>query len=192
MRRWREDSTRWRLAVLITFMHRVLHGRECKLFKMNGSKSKPINRRALIGKLKRFDVGVRALFALATDSCQNLYQTFTGDPLDRREMQTYPEWKVQTCFRNLRRHQRKRSQQRIIYILPIGPFPEVLWKPIVQGTISTFELIRRFVSVFFHGMTVKIMDEIAVTKINCKQRLHPVTGKLQLLVTGKGISFVCN
>ena len=154
---------------------------------MNGTKSKPMNRRALIGKLKHFDDGVRSLFEQATDSCQNIYQTYTGDALDLREIQTYPEWKVQMCFRNLRKHHRKRSRQSIIYILPVGPFPKVLQTPIERGSVSTFELIRRFVSCYFFGMTVKFLEEIAVTKVNCKQRFHPVTGKLQLLVTGQSI-----
>ena len=154
---------------------------------MNGTKSKPMNRRALIGKLKHCDDGVRSLFEQATDSCQNLYQTYTGDALDLREIQTYPEWKVQMCFRNLRKHHRKRSRQSIIYILPVGPFPKVLRTPIERGSVSTFELIRRFVSCYFIGMTVKFLEEIAVTKVNCKQRFHPVTGKLQLLVTGQSI-----
>ena len=148
-----------------------------------------MNGRALIGKLKRFDDGVRRLFELAfspTDSSQNLYETFSGEPLDRREIQTYPQWKVQTCFRNLNRHQRKRSKQRKIYILPIGPFPEILWKPVEEmDQVSLFELVANFAAVFFHGMTVKLMDEIVVTEVNCKRRMHPVTGKLQLLVTGK-------
>ena len=142
---------------------------------------------ALIGKLKHFDDGVRSLFEQATDSCQNLYQTYTGDALDLREIQTYPEWKVQMCFRSLRKHHRKRSRQKIIYILPVGPFPKILRMPIERGSVSTFELIRRFVSCYFFGMTVKFLEEIAVTKVNCKQRFHPVTGKLQLLVTGQSI-----
>ena len=84
-----------------------------------------MNRRALIGKLKDFDGGVRSLFELATDSCQNLYQIYTGDAPDLREIQTYPEWRVQMCFRNLKKHHRKRSRQNIIYILSVGP---LAWK----------------------------------------------------------------
>ena len=154
---------------------------------MNGTKSKSMNRRALIGKLKHFDGGLRSLFELATNSCQNLHQTFTGDALDLREIQTYPEWKVQTCFRNLRKHHRKRSRQKIIYILPVGPFLKVLRMPIEHGSVSTFELIRRFVSCHFFEMTKEFLEEIAATKVNCKQRFHPDTGKLQLLVTGQRI-----
>ena len=92
---------------------------------MNRTKSKTMNRRALIGKLKDFDGGVRSLFELATDSCQNLYQTYTGDAPDLREIQTYPEWRVQMCFRNLKKHHRKRSRQNKIYILSVGP---LAWK----------------------------------------------------------------
>ena len=148
---------------------------------MNGTKSKSMNCRALIGKIKHFDNGVRSLFELATDSCQNLHQTYTGDSLHLREIQTYPEWKVRMCFRNLRKHHRKQSRQRIINILPVGPFPKVSRVPIEHGSVSTFELIRRFVTYFFFGMDVKFHEEIAVTKVNCKQRFHPNTGKLQLL-----------
>ena len=93
---------------------------------MNGSESKPMNRKALIGKHKYVYDGVRSLFELGTDSCQNLYQTYIGDALDLREVQTYPEWKVQMCFRNLRKHHRKRYRQRILYILPVSPFPKGL------------------------------------------------------------------
>ena len=67
---------------------------------MNGSESKPMNRRAFIGKHEYFYDGVRSLFELVTDSCQNLYQTYNGDAPDLSEIQTYPEWKVQMCFRN--------------------------------------------------------------------------------------------
>ena len=70
-----------------------------------------MNRRVLIGKLKDFDGGVRSLFELATNSCQNLYQTYTRDAPDLREIQTYPEWRVQ------KKHHRKRSRQKIIYIV---------------------------------------------------------------------------
>ena len=42
-------------------------------------------------------------------------------------------------------------------------------------------------SCYFFGMTVKFLEEIAVTKVNCKQRFYPDAGKLQLLVTGQGI-----
>lgn len=159
-----------------------------KILKMSRSSAETINSRALIGKLTRFNDGMRRFFELATSStasCQNLYEKFTGEPLDRREIQTYPEWKVQTCFRNLNRHQRKRSKQRKIYILPIGPFPEVLWKPVLGMEVSIFDLIVNFAAVFFHGMTVKRMDEILATEVNCKKRMHPETEKLQLLVTGK-------
>ena len=155
---------------------------------MNRPSSKTINNRALIGKLKRFNNGIRRFFELATSptaSSQNLFEEFTGDPLDRREIQTYPQWKVQTCFRNLNRLQKKRSMQRKIYVLPIGPFPEVLWRPLRGMAVSIFDLIVNFAAVFFHGMTVKLVDEILATEVNCEKRIHPDTGKLQLLVTGK-------
>lgn len=156
--------------------------------RMNRPSSKTINSRALIGKLKRFNNGTRRFFQLATSptaSSQNLFEEFTGDPLDLREIQTYPQWKVQTCFRNLNRHQKKRSTQRKIYILPIGPFPEVLWRPLHGMEVSIFDLIANFAAVFFHGMTVKVVDEVLATEVKCKKRIHPETGKLQLLVTGK-------
>lgn len=155
---------------------------------MNRPSSKTINNRALIGKLKRFNNGIRRFFELATSptaSSQNLFEEFTGDPLDRREIQTYPQWKVQTCFRNLNRLQKKRSMQRKIYVLPIGPFPEVLWRPLRGMEVSIFDLIVNFAAVFFHGMTVKLVDEVLATEVNCEKRIHPDTGKLQLLVTGK-------
>ena len=142
---------------------------ECWIFKINRTKSKTMNRRVLIGKLKDFDGGVRSLFELATNSCQNLYQTYTRDAPDLREIQTYPEWRVQMCFRNLKKHHRKRSRQKIIYIVCRPPW---------HGSVSTFELTRKFVSCYFFGMTVKFLEEIAVTKVNCKHRFHPDTGKL--------------
>lgn len=153
---------------------------------MNRPSLKTINSRALIGKLKRFNNGTLRFFQLATSptaSSQNLFEEFTGDPLDLREIQTYPQWKVQTCFRNLNRHQKKRSTQRKIYILPIGPFPDVLWRPLRGMEVSIFDLIVNFAAVFFHGMTVKIVEEVLATEVKCKKRIHPETGKLQLLVT---------
>ena len=174
------QNTKWRPVADRT--------RDTKSFKMSLSVSKTTNSRALIGRLKRFDYGIRRVFELAAppaDSRQNLFETFAGDPLDRREIQTYPAWKVQTCFRNLNRYQRKRSKQRKIYILPIGPFPEVLWKTVEGMEVSIFELLVKFAAVFFHGMTVTLMDEILATEVYCKRRVHPDTGKLQLLVKGK-------
>ena len=128
-----------------------------------------MNRRALIGKLKDFDGGVRSLFELATDSCQNLYQTYTGDAPDLREIQTYPEWRVQMCFRNLKKHHRKRSRQKIIYILSVGP---LTWKCL------HFRVDQEICELLLFRMTVKFLEEIAVTKVNCKHRFHPDTGKL--------------
>lgn len=51
--------------------------------------------------------------------------------------------------------------------------------------VSIFDLIVNFAAVFFHGMTVKLVDEVLATEVNCEKRIHPDTGKLQLLVTGK-------
>ena len=48
----------------------------------------------------------------------------------------------------------------------------------LHGSVSTFELTRKFVSCYFFEMTVKFLEEIAVTKVNCKHRFHPDTGKL--------------
>lgn len=147
-----------------------------------------VNHRALTGKLKRFNEGLRRLFELALvspDRCPSLFESFTGDPLDRREIQTYSEWKVQTCFRNLNRRQKKRSKRRIIYILPVGPFPVALWKPVEGMEISMFELIANFLAIFFRGMSVKMMDQILISELNCKWRIHGVTGKLQVLVSGR-------
>ena len=162
---------------------------------MSVSESKNLNQRALIGKLKRFDHGTRRLFELALlspSSSQNLlFGSFTGEPLDRREIQTYSEWKVQSCFRKLNMRQKKRSKHRIIYILPIGPFPAALWKPVQGMEISVFELIANFVATFFYGMSVKMMDKISVTGFNCTRRIHAVTGKIQLLVSGKMVSPRC-
>ena len=50
-----------------------------------------MNRRAFIGKHEYFYDGVRSLFELVTDSCQNLHQTYNGDAPDLSEIQTYPE-----------------------------------------------------------------------------------------------------
>ena len=44
-----------------------------------------MNRKALIGKHKYVYDGVRSLFELGTDSCQNLYQTYIGDALAQVE-----------------------------------------------------------------------------------------------------------
>lgn len=163
---------------------------------MSSSPSKTVqtvNQRALIGKLKRFGGGMRRLFELALlppDSSQSLFGAFTSEPLDRREIQTYCEWKVQTCFRNLNRGQRKRTKRRIIYILPIGPFPEALLEPFPEMDMTLFELIANFVGIFFQGMKAKLVDKVNFIDINCRQRIHAVTGKLQLLVSGEQVGLV--
>lgn len=146
---------------------------------MNEWSSKTSNPRALIGKLTRFDKGIRSLFEQAIfpkDGSPRIFSNFNGSP--------YPQWKVQMCFRNLSRHHRKRSSRKIIYILPIGPFTEAAWKPIEGLQISVFELLANFLRTFFQGMDLKIMDEILVSEVNCTRRIHTVTGKLQLLASG--------
>ena len=157
------------------------------MYKMNALATKTVSQRALIGKIKHFDTRIRGVFEqaiLPEYSSQSLFTTYTGEPLDRREIQTYAEWKVQGCFRNLDRRQRKRSKRKLVYILPVGPFPEALWEPIQGTEISLFQMIANFVEIFFHGMNIKIMDQILLSEVNCKHRIHPVTGKLQLLVSG--------
>lgn len=59
-----------------------------------------------------------------------------------------------------------------IYILPVGLFPKGLRIPIEHGSVPTVELIRRFVSCYSFRMTVKFLDQIAVTEVNCKQRFQ--------------------
>ena len=155
---------------------------------MSKSPLKNADYRALLGRLCRFHPGVRHLFQLAVlpYDKSSLFPTFIGRSLDRREVQTYPEWKVQTSFRNLNLRRRKRSKHSTIYILPIGPFPATLRKTSLDGMeISIFELMEDFVGVFFNGMSIKLMDEVNVTQVSCKSRFHAVTGKLQLLVTGE-------
>lgn len=154
---------------------------------MNEWSSKTSHPRALIGKLTRFNKGIRSLFEQAIspkDGSSRIFSNFTGSPIDRREIQTYPEWKVQMCFRNLSRHQRKRSSRKIIYILPIGPFIEAVSKPIEGLQVSVFELLAIFLRTFFQGMDLQIMDQILVSEVNCTRRIHTVTGKLQLLASG--------
>ena len=141
---------------------------ECWIFKMNRTKSKTMNRRALIGKLRFWWWGTfpsRTSHGFMSKSLLNIYwrcsRSSWNSNLSRVEgSNVFQEFEEAS--------QKAISTKDNIYCLSAP------W----HGSVSTFELTRKFVSCYFFGMTVKFLEEIAVTKVNCKHRFHPDTGKL--------------
>ena len=99
--------------------------------------------------------------------------------------QTFPEWKVQTDFRKLHWRQMKRMRRRIIYILPIGPFPDFVNDRVNERSWTLFEIIQRFVAVFFLGMVVKVLEPVNIFDLKCKTRTHHLTKQQQVFIGGR-------
>ena len=146
-------------------------------------------KKALLGNLKGFSEGTVRLFELATSptshsTSEHIFPPYEGAVLDIREVQTFPEWKVQTDFRKLRFHQRKRLKQKVVYLQPIGPFPASVYRTVDGLNCALFQLLQSFMTAFFHGMAVRLLQTIMVGKLGCRTRIHADTKKMQLLVGG--------
>ena len=106
-----------------------------------------IEQKAIVGKLKKFPLGIQKLFAIGGNlhPCGQknpLFRPFGSDHIedkidgesidkDRSEIntrllsQTYPQWKVMCDVQKLHScKKRKRFKNRTLYILPFGTFDE--------------------------------------------------------------------
>jgi hypothetical protein len=151
------------------------------------------NSRILLGDMRHINPTVRRLYELALpenlSKCGNFFAPYETTPEQfeklRFERQTFSQWKVQREFQKLHYRQRTRMKRKRIYILPIGSFPNFVLEKIPGLAISLFEVLCNFVSVFYLGFSVEMLNVVDLNEISCKTRVHPGTGKLQILVGGK-------
>lgn len=150
------------------------------------------NSKILLGDMRDIPPSVRRFFELALpenfSECGIFFAPFESTPEEfeklRIERQTFPQWKVQREFQKLHYRQRIRLKKRKIYVLPIGPFPSFVLQNIPGSTSSLFELLSNFISVFYLGFSVEILEVKDLSEMSCQTRVHPGTGKLQILVGG--------
>ncbi|XP_031549207.1 archaemetzincin-2-like isoform X2 [Actinia tenebrosa] len=148
------------------------------------------NSKILLGDIRDIHPSVRRLYELGLpenlSKCGSFFAPFESTPEEfdklRFQRQTFPQWKVQREFQKLHYRQRLRLKKRKIYILPIGPFPSFVLKKILGLASSLFELLSNFVSVFYAGFSVEMLEVKDLGEIPCQTRVHPGTGKLQILV----------
>lgn len=167
--------------------------------------------RFFLGKLKKFSPEEKKFFELAmpeeAERCKSFFSPFkfvspfrSDKSLNERpgeyfrpveagdQPQTYPQWKVQTDFRKLNWRQRKRMRRKVIYILPIGPFPDFMEKTVKDSKYTFFEIIERFVGLYFLGMSVTILEPVGIRDLKCKTRIHHITRQEQVFIGGKVVS----
>ncbi|KAK3718285.1 hypothetical protein QZH41_010095, partial [Actinostola sp. cb2023] len=143
--------------------------------------------RVLLGDLRHCETRSRRLFELALPSsaskCGEFFPPFDTEAAKLAKLhQTFPQWKIQKDFQKLHYRQRKRIRQKRIYMLPIGPFPDFVSAKIPCLKSSLFELLCKFVSNFYLGFEVELLDVVNVNEIQCKTRIHGGTGTRQILV----------
>ena len=164
-------------------------------FPMRGSvRGKKEHFRFLMGKQKKLSTEENNFFELtiqgkSEESSNSLFSSFKSDSPSsgdaHEQPQTFPQWKVQTDFRRLNWRQRKRMQQKIIYILPIGPFPDFVNTAVKGSKWTLFELIKQFVGLYFVGMAVQTLEPVDIRDLKCKTRVHHLTKQRQVLIGGK-------
>jgi hypothetical protein len=114
--------------------------------------------------------------------------------------QTYPQWKVMCDVQKLHSLQkRKRFKNRSFYILPFGTLDE---KEIFNSLINEcneedrrpeqcldfLQVVMEFMSLFFHGMDVKLLPFQDINSLGFEMRVHARTNRKQVLVTGMCLS----
>ena len=102
------------------------------------------------------------------------------------EIQSYAEWKVFVSWLKLTSWKHfRRFRKSVVYILPIGPFPEGLLNALVSPQLSFLQALVCFGEAFFSGISFQILPEIEFKEIGCTTRIHNKAGQLQLLLPGK-------
>ena len=185
-----------------------------------------IEEKAIVGKLKKFPIGIQKLFAIGgkLHSCSQknlLFRPFgsddiedeiDGESIDRNRSdsstikrsseirtpllcQTYPQWKVMCDVQKLHSLQkRKRFKNRTLYILPFGTFDEHETvdslinecnqeSGLPQQCLNLFQVVSKFMSVFFQGMEVKLLPFQDINSLGFRMRVHCRTNRKQVLVT---------
>ena len=108
--------------------------------------------------------------------------------MENEEVQSYSEWKVFLSMLKLSSWKHfRRFRKSVIYILPVGPFPDEMLSGLVSPQLTFLQALVNFGEAFFHGMSIKILPVIEYKEIGCKTRIHHKTGQLQLLLPGKYI-----
>ncbi len=106
---------------------------------------------------------------------------------EEEEVQSYLEWKYFISWIKLSSlKQFRRLRKSVIYILPIGPFPENMLVSLVSPQLSFLQSLVNFGEAFFPGISFKLLPEIEYEEIGCETRIHQKTGQLQLLLPGMG------
>lgn len=161
--------------------------------------------KALVGKLIKFPVGIRRIFALSTNSSTAdgdcilflPYKDQQNEPKSEQDTksglsQTYPQWKVMLDFQKLHSLQKRRQfKKRKIYILPMGPLDQKTAVNILEQNglslphSSFFDKVVEFASLFFSGMDVELLEFLNTNLLNLNTRIHCSTKKRQVLVKGK-------
>ncbi len=104
---------------------------------------------------------------------------------DDGEVQSYLEWKNFMSWIKLSSlKQFRRLRKSIVYILPIGPFPENMLVSLVSPQLTFIQSLMSYCEAFFPGMTFKLLPQIEYKEIGCKTRIHRKSGQLQLLLPG--------
>ena len=105
---------------------------------------------------------------------------------EEEEVQSYSEWKVFLLWMKMSSWKLfRRFHKSVIYILPVGPFPEEMLSSLVSPQLSFLQALITFGEAFFIGMSIKVLPVIEYKEIGCKTRLHHKTGQLQLFLPGK-------
>ena len=78
----------------------------------------------------------------------------------------------------------RRFHRSVVYILPVGPFPEEMLSSLVSPQLSFLQALVTFGEAFFIGMSIKVLPVIEYKEIGCTTRLHHKTGQLQLFLPG--------
>ena len=105
---------------------------------------------------------------------------------EEEEVQSYSEWKVFMSWMKLSSWKNfKRLRKSVVYILPVGPFPEEMLSSLVSPQLTFLQSLVSFGEAFFMGISLKVLPVIEYKEIGCKTRFHSKTGQLQLLLPGK-------
>jgi len=102
---------------------------------------------------------------------------------EEEEVQSYSEWKVFISWMKLSSWKNfKRLRKSVVYILPVGPFPEEMLSSLVSPQLTFLQALVSFGEAFFMGISLKVLPVIEYKEIGCKTRFHNKTGQLQLLL----------
>lgn len=110
---------------------------------------------------------------------------------EEEEVQSYAEWKIFMSWIKLSSWRYfRRLRKSVLYILPIGPFPDGMLSSLVSPQLTFLQALITFGESFFMGMSIKPLPVIEYKEIGCTTRLHNRTGQLQLFLPGRSLSLL--